>query len=475
MSTDGQRSRSLRIDAKVTREAGGSAGGGAAAGKGTTWPGEEKGDPVEKENDDSRVGSGGSSVVCVSPSLISTLLPWLTTAPSKGLDRRLGAKGHNAPRRRGVATAPSSPPPTHENENNKAIRQFHFTRAMVALRDGGELWGPLQATGPSIDDVLNARKARAERQIAYVARAERQIAGLASVGVVGLRRPISPPQPISPPRPTRMANSSSTSILPFVHLDADGAGSLLPVQQMEAESSADTRRTMPRMATMGDALSSQLAGARDPSIREERTGYLGASLTRPFGHLSRPEHAAYHVAAQKRQQKQQMEEERRMRLLLTTPGKRRQKTSYTAARLHSSYTAARRLQSSPPRRPSFTEQPRRPATADPACGALAAEPPDMPLDRWQQTLTPWSAPSIPNARLAAGPAQRLSRRAQAGSEAQLFRNLDLDTPGSLARTAAYYGSQAAAYRPSYDYGPRHAFAGRDLVDHLDPSRRPVSS
>ena len=347
---------------------------------------------------------------------------------------------------------------------------------MVALRDGGELWGPLQATGPSIDDVLNARKARAERQIACVARAERQIAGLASVGVVGLRRPISPPQPISPPRPTRMANSSSTSILPFVHLDADGAGSLLPVQQMEAESSADTRRTMPRMATMGDALSSQLAGARDPSIREERTGYLGASLSRPFGHLSRPEHAAYHVAAQKRQQKQQMEEEeRRMRLLLTTPGKRRQKTSYTAARLHSSYTAARRLQSSPPRRPSFTEQPRRPATADPACGALAAEPLDMPLDRWQQTLTPWSAPSIPNARLAAGPAQRLSRRAQAGSEAQLFRNLDLDTPGSLARTAAYYGSQAAAYRPSYDYGPRHAFAGRDLVDHLDPSRRPVSS
>ena len=469
MSTDGQRSRSLRIDAKVTREAGGSAGGGAAAGKGTTWPGEEKGDPVEKENDDSRVGGGGSSVVCVSPSLISTLLPWLTTAPSKGLDRRLGAKGHNAPT---VASGVRRHLHQHTKISSSTVS---FSRAMVALRDGGELWGPLQATGPSIDDVLNARKARAERQIAYVARAERQIAGLASVGVVGLRRPISPPQPISPPRPTRMANSSSTSILPFVHLDADGAGSLLPVQQMEAESSADTRRTMPRMATMGDALSSQLAGARDPSIREERTGYLGASLSRPFGHLSRPEHAAYHVAAQKRQQKQQMEEERRMRLLLTTPGKRRQKTSYTAARLHSSYTAARRLQSSPPRGLSFTEQPRRPATADPACGALAAEPLDLPLDRWQQTLTPWSAPSIPNARLAAGPAQRLSRRAQAGSEAQLFRNLDLDTPGSLARTAAYYGSQAAAYRPSYDYGPRHAFAGRDLVDHLDPSRRPVSS
>ena len=71
MSTDGQRSRSLRIDAKVTREAGGSAGGGAAAGKGMTRPGEEKGDPVEKEKDDSRVCGGGSSVVC-SLSLIFT-------------------------------------------------------------------------------------------------------------------------------------------------------------------------------------------------------------------------------------------------------------------------------------------------------------------------------------------------------------------------------------------------------------------
>jgi hypothetical protein len=239
------------------------------------------------------------------------------------------------------------------------------------------------------------------------------------------------------------------------------------VQQLEAESGAYTR-TMPRMATIGDALTAQLAGARGPSIREARSGYQGASLTRPFGHLSRPEHAAR--AAQ--------EEERRTRLLLTTPGKRRQKTSYAAACLHSSSTAARRLQSSPPRGPSFAQQPRRPATAEPDCGALAAEP----LDRWQQTLTPWSAPSIPSARIATGPAQRLSRRGQAMgqavSEAQLFRNLDLDTPGSLARTAAYYGSQAAAYRPAYDYGPRHAFAGRDLVDHLDPSRpsrRPASS
>ena len=323
---------------------------------------------------------------------------------------------------------------------------------------GGELRGP-HVLGPSIVEVLNARKARAERQLAYVARAERQIAGLASVGVVGLMRmPISPPQPISPPRPTRRANSSSP---PTVVLDP---GSLLPVQQVEAESSSAYMRTMPRLASVGDALSAQLAGARGPSIREERTGYVGASLTRPFGHLSRPEHAA-RLAAQRRQ----TEEEQRARLLLTTPGKRRQKTSYTAARLHSSPTAVRRLQSSPPRSPSFTQQPRRPATADPDCGA------PEPLDMWQQTLTPWSAPSIPNARLATGPAQRLSRRGQAGSEAQLFRNLDLDTPGSLARTAAYYGSQAAAYRPSYDYGPRHAFAGRDLVDHLDPSRRPVSS
>ena len=339
---------------------------------------------------------------------------------------------------------------------------------MVALRDGGELRGP-HVLGPSIVEVLNARKARAERQIAYVARAERQIAGLASVGVVGLRRmPISPPQPISPPRPTRRANSSSP---PTVVLDP---GSLLPNSSAElvpprwstcgyeAESSSEYMRAMPRMATMGDALSAQLAGARGgASIREERTGYVGASLTRPFGHLSRPEHGA-RLAAQKRQ----TEEEQRTRLLLTTPGKRRQKTSYTAARLHSSPTVARRLQSSPPRSPSFTQQPRRPTTADPDC---------EPLDMWQQTLTPWSAPSIPNARLATGPAQRLSRRGQAGSEAQLFRNLDLDTPGSLARTAAYHGSQVAAYRPSYDYGPRHAFAGRDLVDHLDPSRRPVSS
>ena len=28
-----------------------------------TWPGEEKGDPLEKENDDSRVGGGGSSLI----------------------------------------------------------------------------------------------------------------------------------------------------------------------------------------------------------------------------------------------------------------------------------------------------------------------------------------------------------------------------------------------------------------------------
>ena len=118
-----------------------------------------------------------------------------------------------------------------------------------------------------------------------------------------------------------------------------------------------------------------------------------------------------------------------------------------------------------------TQQSRRPATADPECGVLAAEP----LDMWQPTLTPWSAPSIPNARLATGPAQRLSRRGQAGSEAQLFRNLDLDTPGSLARTAAYYGSQAAAYRPSYEYGPRRAFVGQDLFHHLDPCSRPISS
>jgi hypothetical protein len=225
------------------------------------------------------------------------------------------------------------------------------------------------------------------------------------------------------------------------------------VLQPEAESSANTRP-----ATMGDALSAQLAGARGP-IREERTGYVGAALTRPFGPTPASEHAA-RLAAQKKR----VEEEARR--VLTTPGERRQKTSYTAARLHSSSTASRRLQSSPPRIPSSTQQPRRPATADPECGVLAAEP----LGMWQPTLTPWSAPSIPNARLATCPAQRLSRRGQAGSEAQLFRNLDLDTPGSLARTAAYYGSQAAAYRPSYEHGPRRAFAGHDLVDHLDPSR-----
>ena len=446
MSTDGQRSRSLRIDAKVTREAGGSLlGGGAAAGKGMTWPGEENGDPVEKEKDDSRVGGGRSSVVCGSLSLIFR-------RPAS--HRRVCFK-----RALSVCRSTSSTGGIAADDAHFRLA-CHVTSSQTCPRSvmGGELRGP-HVLGPSIVEVLNARRARAERQLAYVARAERQIAGLASVGVVGLMRmPISPPQPISPPRPTRRANSSSP---PTVVLDP---GSLLPVQQVEAESSSAYMRTMPRLATMGDALSAQLAGARGPSIREERTGYVGASLTRPFGHLSRPEHAA-RLAAQRRQ----TEEEQRARLLLTTPGKRRQKTSYTAARLHSSPTAARRLQSSPPRSPSFTQQPRRPATADPDCGA------PEPLDMWQQTLTPWSAPSIPNARLATGPAQRLSRRGQAGSEAQLFRNLDLDTPGSLARTAAYYGSQAAAYRPSYDYGPRHAFAGRDLVDHLDPSRRPVSS
>ena len=445
MSTDGQRSRSLRIDAKVTREAGGSLlGGGAAAGKGMTWPGEENGDPVEKEKDDSRVGGGRSSVVCGSLSLIF----------------RRPASHRRVLQESPVCRSSSSTGGVAADDARFLRRLSDVTSIpnMVTLRDRGELRGP-HVLGPSIVEVLNARKARAERQLAYVARAERQIAGLASVGVVGLMRmPISPPQPISPPRPTRRANSSSP---PTVVLDP---GSLLPVQQVEAESSSAYMRTMPRLATMGDALSAQLAGARGPSIREERTGYVGASLTRPFGHLSRPEHAA-RLAAQRRQ----TEEEQRARLLLTTPGKRRQKTSYTAARLHSSPTAVRRLQSSPPRSPSFTQQPRRPATADPDCGA------PEPLDMWQQTLTPWSAPSIPNARLATGPAQRLSRRGQAGSEAQLFRNLDLDTPGSLARTAAYYGSQAAAYRPSYDYGPRHAFAGWDLVDHLDPSRRPVSS
>ena len=61
---DGQRSRSLRIDAKVTRV---TAGSGAGAGAGShlgscTRPGEAKGDPDEKENDDSGV-SGGSSVI----------------------------------------------------------------------------------------------------------------------------------------------------------------------------------------------------------------------------------------------------------------------------------------------------------------------------------------------------------------------------------------------------------------------------
>ena len=49
-----------------------------------------------------------------------------------------------------------------------------------SMRDGRHDGGPY-VLGPSIDDVLNVRKARAERQIAYVARAERQIAGLASV------------------------------------------------------------------------------------------------------------------------------------------------------------------------------------------------------------------------------------------------------------------------------------------------------
>ena len=341
---------------------------------------------------------------------------------------------------------------------------------MVARSASAGLLGPY-VLGPSIDDVLNARKARAERQIAYVARAERQIAGLASVGVVGLRptspsrpispprptsppRPVSPPRPISPPRPTRRqaSNSSSTRISPTVVLDPRS------VRQVEAESRANTRP-----ATMGDALSAQLAGARGP-IREERTGYVGAALTRPFGPTPASEHAA-RLAAQKKR----VEEEARR--VLTTPGKRRQKTSYTAARLHSSSTASRRLQSSPPRIPTSTQQPRRPATADPECGVLAAEP----LEMWQPALTPWSAPSIPNARLATGPAQRLSRRGQAGSEAQLFRNLDLDTPGSLARTAAYYGSQAAAYRPSYEYGPRRAFVGQDLFHHLDPCSRPISS
>ena len=76
-----------------------------------------------------------------------------------------------------------------------------------------------------------------------------------------------------------------------------------------------------------------------------------------------------------------------------------------------------------------------------------------PLEMWQPALTPWSAPSIPNARLATGPAQRLSRRGQAGSEAQLFRNLDLDMPGSLARTAAYYGSQNARTAPPTSMAP----------------------
>ena len=95
------------------------------------------------------------------------------------------------------------------------------------------------------------------------------------------------------------------------------------VQQAEAESRANTRP-----ATLGDALSAQLAGARGP-IREERTGYVGAALTRPFGPTPASEHAA-RLAAQKKR----VEEEARR--VLTTPGKRRQKTSYTAARLHSS-------------------------------------------------------------------------------------------------------------------------------------------
>ena len=77
MSTDGQRSRSFRIDANVTRVSALAAAGSAcgdAAGKG--WPGrqrpgEAKGDPAVKEKDDSRrpiPGVGGnSSVASLSP------------------------------------------------------------------------------------------------------------------------------------------------------------------------------------------------------------------------------------------------------------------------------------------------------------------------------------------------------------------------------------------------------------------------
>ena len=223
------------------------------------------------------------------------------------------------------------------------------------MRDGGELWG-------SGVDVLNTRHIRAEHQIARVARAERQIAGLASVGVVGL----------SPPRSTYQQRRVNPA--PPVTI---GAGC--------------------------DAHFALLAFGRSSSIREGRTGFLGASL--------RHQHAA-------RLAEQQMhpEEEHRCGLL-------------TASR-----KCHQKLRSSPSRGTGFQQQ-RQAATADPDSAA--------PLSRWQQTLTPWSAPPLPW--LATGSAQRPFRLWRSSLEAQLFRNLDLDTPGSIAR--------AAVYRSSYELKP----------------------
>ena len=291
------------------------------------------------------------------------------------------------------------------------------------LAGGGALWG-------SGVDVLNARRAREELKLTRAARAERQIAGLASVGVVGL----SPSRPTAGQTCNQQRARPSAALFP-AYTSADGMGSLLHVQQIE------TDRAWPPRNVSGMAVgASGDAGARGSSIRGERMGFSGASLTR---HRSRPEHIA-RLAAQK-------EEERRTQRPLTTPGKRHHR-------------------SSPPRGPPFTQQPRRAATANPDSTA--------PLTSWQQTLTPWSAPPAGSPQappgwlggwLATGLAERPFRLKQGGSEAQLFRNLDLDTPGSLARTALYRSSSA--------YGPKHTFAGRSIVHHLgvlDPFRRPVS-
>ena len=99
------------------------------------------------------------------------------------------------------------------------------------------------------------------------------------------------------------------------------------------------------------------------------------------------------------------------------------------------------------------QQPRRPAT-EPGVRARPSR------EMWQRALRR-GAPSIPNARLATGPAQRLPARA-----GWLRAQPEPRPRCQPARsTAAYYGSQNARIPPLLRAAPVRT-AGQHLLDHL---------